>query len=58
MHCKYAAEADMFMKKLRAEGNSENEEEENAVEAAGERIAPRYEISGDPLQPANFYITA
>jgi hypothetical protein len=42
MHCKYAAEADMFMKKFRdqaaQEGNSENEEEEKVVEAMGERF--------------------
>jgi hypothetical protein len=42
MHCKYAAEADMFMKKFRdqatQEGNSEKEEEEKVVEAMGERF--------------------
>jgi hypothetical protein len=42
MHCKYAAEADMFTKKVRnqatQEGNSETKEEEKVAEAMGERF--------------------
>jgi hypothetical protein len=50
MHCKYAAEADMFMKKFRdqaaQEGDSEKEEEEKVVETTGER----FDSGGGPVQ--------